>query len=407
MRSILRQSSWLIVAQILTRIISFIYSIFLARVLGVEGFGIITVAIAYFAIVSSISDLGFNRFLIREVVREKGKLDDLLWNLVFLRLTITSIIFAVFSLVLYSFDPDKFRVNVILLATLAIIPSSIAITFDGIFIALQKLQYSAISILLSYMTTSLLGLYLVSNNFGPAGAAGAIVIGQILYTLVLLVFLQRQKLLSSSKLSLPLMKNAIMCSIPYGLIGVLGLIYFRIDSVLLSYLRGSYETGLYGAGYRFLESIIFIPSAFGFALFPSMVKLHDSDKQQLKSVYFKSLKLLGLFGLGIFLFYFFILPEIIKILLPDYRESLEVIKILAFSIPFIFLATPGVQVLLSSEKYLKTVIGLSIFTVAFNITLNLAFIPKYGLLAASWITVLSDVLSFVIFYKFIRRKILT
>ena len=91
--------------------------------------------------------------------------------------------------------------------------------------------------------------------------------------------------------------------------------------------------------------------------------------------------------------------------MPNYSQSVDVIRILSFSIPFIFLATPGVQVLLSSDKYLKSVIFLSLFTVVLNIILNFIFVPKFGYLAAAYITVFSDVTSFVIFYIFLQRKI--
>jgi len=106
------------------------------------------------------------------------------------------------------------------------------------------------------------------------------------------------------------------------------------------------------------------------------------------------------------LLFILVLPLLIEVFLPSYLQAIDVIRILAISIPFIFIATPGVQIMLSTEKYLKTVIFLSLFTVAFNITLNLFFIPVYGFIAAAWITVLSEVLSFAVFFLFIQYKIL-
>ena len=41
-------------------------------------------------------------------------------------------------------------------------------------------------------------------------------------------------------------------SLPYGLLGILGLLYFRIDTILLSYLRGNFETEI-AAGTYILE----------------------------------------------------------------------------------------------------------------------------------------------------------
>ncbi len=403
MRSILKQTTWLILAQVLTKIIGFFYTIFLAKSLGVEDFGLLIVALAYFSIISSIADFGFNRFLIREVTRDKGQTNVLLWNTVMLRLTLTSILFAVFAVFIYFFDADKIRVNLILLATLAILPQTVGMTFDGIFIALKKLQFSSLALFLSTLATALVGLFLVSRGFGPTGAVNALIYGQLTYVIILFSILTLNHGLHFPKIEVYVIKKAIKGSLPYGILGILGLLYFRIDAIILSYIRGSFEAGIYGAAYKFLEAIIFVPSSFAAALFPALAKLHN-NKIEMKQLYFKSIKLMLSLGLFFLLGYIFVLPQIIKIFLPNYLPAIEAIKILSLSIPFIFIATPGVQVLLSTDKYLKSVVFFSIFTLVFNITLNFLFIPKFGFIAASWVTVFSDILSFVIFFLLIKFK---
>ena len=406
MKTILKQTTWLIVAQVLTKAVGFFYTIFLAKNLGVSDFGLFTVALAYFSIISSIADFGFNRFLVREVVRNELKTSELLCNVVMLRLVLTSILFAVFAIFLYSLDPDKIRVSLILLAVLAILPQSVALTFDSIFVAFRKLQFSAVALLLSSLLTTLAGLFLVTSGFGVMGAINALIFGQLIFAATLIILLYGKFGLLLSNIKLSIIKKAIIGSLPYGLLGVLGLLYFRIDAVLLSYLRGSFETGLYGIAYRFLEAIVFVPGAFAVALFPKMAKLHDDNLAEVKKLYFKALKLMAVLGMAVMFGYLFILPLAIKLFLPQFLQSIDVIKILFLSIPFIFLATPGVQLLLSTEKYLTEVIVLSTFTVVLNILLNLLFIPQFGFSAAAWITVLSDALSFVIFFLLIKYQIL-
>lgn len=405
MRSILKQSSWLFLAQLITRVISFFYIIYLAKSLGVDDFGLLTAALAYFAIISSIADLGFNRYLIREIANDKSKAAELLCNIVMLRLTITASFYAIFAVLLYIFDPDKERTSLILLATLTILPQAAAFTFDAIFVAVQKLQYSAIAFLIANMLTAWLGISLVSSGFGAMGAVNALLLGQLIYALLLIILLFKNQGLLLSAVKLPIIKKALIGSLPYGFLGVLGLLYFRIDALMLSYLKGSFETGIYGAAYKFLEAAIFIPGVFSAALFPALAKLHGENKKNLKKLYLNSIRMMLIIGCLLLFAYLIFLPPLIKILLPQYSPAIEAIKILAFSIPFIFIATPGVQVLFSTEKYLKTVILLSLLTVGFNIILNLIFIPKFGFIAASWITVLSDILSFVIFYLLIKKKV--
>lgn len=406
MRSILKQTSWLFLAQSITRVIGLFYTIFLARTLGVEEFGLYVLALAYFSLVSSVSDFGFNRFLIRELAKDKLKLPELVCNIAMLRLTLAAILFAIFAYGLYLFDPDKLRVSLTLLAVLAILPQSAAITIDAVFVAFRKLQFSALALLISSLTTVLLGSILVYFGLGAFGAVNAIIFGQLAYVLALAIFLWRQGVLNLSSVKFATLKQVTLGSLPYGLLGILGLLYFRIDTLLLSYLRGNFEVGLYGAAYRFLEAVVFIPTALGIALFPVMAKLHTLHVSQIKSLYVRSMKIMGFISIILAFVYITILPIIIKEFLPKFLPSIDAVRILALAIPFMFLHVPASSVVLSSEKYLKPIIFLSLIPLSFNILMNLIFIPHYGFIAASWITVASDILSFLLIFTFIQRYIL-
>lgn len=405
MRAILKQSSWLFMAQAVARIISFFYIIFLARSLGVDDFGLYTVALAYFSIISAFADFGFNRFLIREVAKDKAAAPDLICNIVILRLAITSIFFAIFSLILYLFDPDKMRVSLTLLATLAILPQSVALTLDGVFIAIQKLKISGLTILFTGFSTAFLGFFLVSAGFGAFGGVNALLLGQMIYVGILIIVLRKNKILKLTHVNKETIKKVILGSLPYGMLGVLGLLYFRIDTILLSYLRGSFETGIYSAGYKFLEAVTFIPAGFSAALFPVLSRLHIHDKDSIAKLYFKSLKVMLGFGIVTLLAFILILPTVIRVFLPNYISSISVVLILSLSIPFMFAHVPAVSVLFSTEKYLKKILTLSVITLLFNIVLNLILIPQYGFIGAAWVTLASEVLSFVLFFIFLRIRV--
>ncbi len=393
-------------AQVLTRIVGFFYTIFLAKNLGVSDFGLYSAALAYFSIVSSAAEFGFTRFLVREVARSSEKATSLCASISCLRLTFTTVLFAVFSVILYFLDPDKIRVSITLLAVLAVVPQAVNLTFDGIFMAIRKLEYSSISLIVLSFSTTILGMAMINSGFGPTGAVTALVWGQLFYLVLQAFFLKKLRLHLSLDVNWKNLKQIIKGSLPYGLIGILGLLYFRIDTLILSYMKGNFETGLYGAAYKFLEALVFIPAALSTAIFPVLAKLHETDKNQVKKIYFKSLKVLFLLSLAVVGGYLLILPVIVQTFLPGYIPAIKAIQILSFAIPFLFCHFPAVQVLFSSDKYLKTILAFSVILLSLNICLNLIFIPQYGYLAASWITVASEALSFIIFFIFLMTKVL-
>ena len=405
MREILKQSSWLFFAQIITRFIGFFYTIFLARNLGVGDFGLYTVALSFFSLVSTSADFGFNQFLIREIVRGKSNIFSLLWNIAILRLVVSSILFTIFALILYALDSDSLRVSLSLLAILAVLPQGVALTLDGAFVALRKLQYSAISSLIVSFTTAILGVFLVIAGFGPIGAVNALILGQVIYLIVLIILFNNLKPFRIFPVDLSIIKKIILGSLPYGILGVIGFLSFRLDTIILSYFRGNFETGIYGVAYKFLDAVVFIPTILALASFPIFVKTLNTDLITVKKIYSKNLKISLTLGLAIMVLYLMILPEIVRVILPDYSSSIQLIQILALSIPFIFMHIPLNQLLLSSEKYLKQLILIYSVLFSINIILYLTFIPLYGTKAAAWVTVLSEFSTFLTLLLFLKIRL--
>ncbi len=407
MNNLLKNSSWIFASQSLIKVISFFFTIYLAQKLGVEGFGLYSAALAYFSLFSSFSDIGLSRYLIREGAKDNDELNRLLSTTIILRLILViSILFASIAL-LNIFDNDPTRRYLSILAMLAVIPQAVALTFDGALVAIQKIKLSSIGVLILSLLTTGIGFYMVENGFAETGVLSALIIGEIIYAALMCYFVVKSGIhFPYTSQGLGSLKNILWGSLPYGILGFMGLIYFKIDTLFLSYLRGSYETGLYNVAYRFLEALIFIPSALTTAAFPVLSRLHDVDNKQIKKIYYSSVLVLGALAVVFTLGYLFILPIILPIILPQYSESIDVIRILALTIPFMFIHVPGAAVLLTSDKLLKPVIYLSLITVGFNIIANLIFIPIYGLYAAAWITVFSEVLSFAVFFALLYMRIL-
>src|SRR5262249_19241558 len=63
-------------------------------------------------------------------------------------------------------------------------------------------------------------------------------------------------------------------SIPFILYGVLGVIYYNIDTILLSFMTNPAVIGWYGAAYRIFNTLLFLPSlVIGAIMYPIFSKL--------------------------------------------------------------------------------------------------------------------------------------
>jgi O-antigen/teichoic acid export membrane protein len=71
-------------------------------------------------------------------------------------------------------------------------------------------------------------------------------------------------------------------AVPLGIASVLITVYYQIDSVLLLQIAGPRETGIYGAAYRFLAPLLFLPSAVMSSFFPVLSAIHRNDPERVR-----------------------------------------------------------------------------------------------------------------------------
>lgn len=404
-RSILAQSSWLIVAQVLTRLIGFGYTLILGRQLGVSDFGLLAIALAYFGLVPVLSDLGFSRYLIREVAKDQSQINQLFWPILSVRVGLT-LLFSILTLVfLYFSGFDAYRLLVVAVVLLGTIPQAIAMTLDSVYASLRKLEWSAFGLLALSVSSSVFGLIFLTLGWQIWAATIALLFGQLMYVGFLGIGLGLYKLKLKFNFSKINLTQIIHGALPYGLLAILGTVSYRLDTLLLGLIRGDFETGIYAMGYKFLDAVTFIPGAVALALFPVLAKMYLEKPSQIRQVYNQCLVVMAGLGLLISVSFWLVLPLVIDSFLPQYQSSIRVIQILALAMPFIFMHIPSNQVLLSTDRYLKQLLVLYSSFLIINLSLSLWLIPLYGYMAAAWLTVVSEIITFITFYLFIRFKI--
>jgi O-antigen/teichoic acid export membrane protein len=188
-------------------------------------------------------------------------------------------------------------------------------------------------------------------------------------------------------------------------LSAIGFASFRFDTVILSFSRTGAETGIYSLAYRFLEAATIVPVAFGTVLYP-LFSQHSGNTSKTSMLFRNSI----FFGLGagilVALIYLTILPFFLNTFFPEsFIGSAKALQILSLAIPFIFMHVPIGQLLLSREGLLKQILAAYSLVFAFNLILMFIFIPRYGFIGASWITVVSEISIFITFYLFAKRKI--
>jgi len=128
--------------------------------------------------------------------------------------------------------------------------------------------------------------------------------------------------------------------LPFAAAGLLGVIAFRVDLVMIRELSpelmGDHLAGAYGAAYRILEAGLFLPAAVGAALFPALVRARNGGElaPQLLRRSAAVLLALGLAGAAVL---WFGAPLLVRLFAGEgYAEAVPALATLGMAVPFLF-----------------------------------------------------------------------
>lgn len=164
----------------------------------------------------------------------------------------------------------------------------------------------------------------------------------------------------------------------------------RTDTLMLGYFRSSYEVGLYDAAFPIAGGLTVVLAAFGFLYLPIASRLDaDGDRDVVDDIYATTTKWVYIVTFPAFLLLVVFPQEVISLVFgPSYVEAATVLPILA--VGFFIGATAGRDRETLSAVGATTWIAIANVTgMGMNVVVNLALIPRYGMVGASVASVAS------------------
>ena len=384
-----RNSSWMIMEYGLRVVSAIFVSIYVARYLGPEQFGILSYALAVVIVFMTISRLGMDSILVRDLSKDpteaKAYMGTSFWLMV-----IASIVFlVVLSTLVYFVESDPNTKGYIWIISLGLLFQALLVVDFG-FQAQVKARYSSIAKSSALIVGSMIKLYLVWAQADLEFFAIAYVIDSVVIGIMLLVmhFYQRQINFLFS-FNIEIARRLLKSSWPMVLSAVAAMLYLRIDQIMIQNMIGSYELGLYMASSKLLEMWIMLVYVISISLLPVLAKKRSGCMKQYEVLVINIFR--GFVFSG-FLFMVFILifgDEVIELTFGvEYKNALVALLILSLGAPLIALRVITVRYL-TIEGLEKKVATRTIIALIISIALNYLLIPIFGISGAAMSTVLA------------------
>ena len=396
-QTIFKNMSWLLISQIIASICGFIWTILMARYLGVEEYGIFGFATSLTAILIITDDLGINVHVVRHISTDYDSSPKYLGNILPLKSILGVGTFILTLIILIIMKSNELTITVTLLFTIEMIIKSYINLLNGTFQAFEEGKYQGIG---NTILHSILLIFILITIFSDLGIYG-ITISYILANMITLIYefyvLRKHITKPNYELDISFCKTIIKLSLPFAVGGILYSIYYSIDVVMITNLVGNYSTGIYNATYKLISVLTLFYSIYTAVIFPVMSKFYKNDTSLLLISFEKSVKYLMLVMIPIAIGTMLYSLDIIQLIYGhEYDAASSVLSILIWTVCLLFINGACNTLLLASHKEVTT---LKIYGIAavFNVILNFFMIPVFAENGAAITTVLSDLLIFIIF----------
>ncbi|WP_433984565.1 flippase [Tunturiibacter empetritectus] len=395
LRKIMGNMGWLMVDRIVRMGTGLFVGVWVARYLGPAQFGSLNFALAFVALFATITTLGLDGIVIRELLHHPEDAHEILGTSLALR-SVGSLVAVCGSIGSLRLIQPNDRQALLLVSIISL--TLIFQAFDTIDYLFQSQVQSKITVwaknaaflIFAVVRVSLIYVKAPLWTFAAANA-GEFALGAI--GLVLGYRFSGGRMISwksSKKRAIQLLQQ----SWPALFSGMAIMIYMRLDMVMLKMMKGDLAVGLYSAATKISEIWYFIPAAIVSSVSPAIMRAKD-DHELFYGRLRKLFSLMTMLACVIGSLVALASHAIVRILYSNsYSGAAPVLAVHIWASVFVFLGLAQAPWDIT-KNLLKLSLYRSIAGAVINVAFNVVLIPRYAALGAAIATVVSYAISAV------------
>ena len=386
---LINHQSWLIIEKF-TRLVSSVISTFLiARMLGVEKFGLYSYIISVITLIIPIANMGLDSILLRDFSQRPEHVAKIVTNAILLKLA--GAFFAVFVLIsiLFLFKVSE-NIFWYCISTSIIFGFGIFNVKEQYLLSNKNGKYLAI-LTICISIGSLILKILTMIHYKSIDLLLAIFCLEIFTFNVVLIIIYNKKISEkyAHNISLAGVKQLFSDSWPLLFSGFCIAAYMRVDQLMIESLLDLEQLGIYSVAVKISEAWYFLPAVIATAAAPGIYRARETDQylynlaveKLLRKVFWVSTTI----GIVIYIFAWELVYYSAGV---QYIDSVEVLRIHILGGIFLSIGVAGGKWIIA-ENYPRGALYKAMIGLMANLGLNFALIPVYGIYGAACGTVVA------------------
>ncbi|MEW6097027.1 MAG: flippase [bacterium] len=380
------------ISETVTKVLNFLFGIFVARMLPLEVFGQWLLVFVFFRLFALFTNIGIQDVATRDIPRNPEFAGKYLIHLFFIKgaLAVILSIVLIFTIWLLKYPPKTtlllyFAVPILIISTLNL---PLVITLGG----LERMEITSAFGLGSTLLYVSLGVICLWRGYGIIALLWVGIICEFISFVLKAGVVQKYFFKIRLEFDISFCKYLLKQGWYFGLANLLGFLLYKLNFLFLSKLKGESAVGIYGSAYRLIEPALFSVRGVRTAIRPTLSGLFVSSPDKAKAIH-KRLMNLVLTIIPPLLFLITIFSEELVLLIygEKFLPAKDVVTILTWTVGALMFTMP-MRVILSISSEFPKFVFFRVVTTILNIILNIILIPRYSYIGAAIVTLICVVL---------------
>jgi len=399
-RRLLRNTVVLAGAHGVSVLTGLVTTVFLARVLGPAGYGILGFGIALVSYLGLAVNLGMDVHAVREIAKSPDSGRSIVGIVLTNRLVLAALLIGSVFLLSPHMGWSADAESIVRIQSLGLVGS--ALLMDFYFQSRQRMEVLAVRQIVTAVVGMTAVLMLV-RGAGDLEIAAAIPVTALIVSAVLLFgFYLYKAFPAPSRRPTDSRLGFIKRSAPLALLSVLVTILVNLDIVILGYLVTEKLLGHYVAATRVLAVAIILPSLLHSVFYPALAEAMADDARRSRLAEDLS-RVLAFFGCAVAGAGVILVPVVIPLLFGEaYDGAAGALRILLVHAVFVFLTSAYGTALLAWNCDKPYTVLLTVGA-ALNVSLNFLLIPRFGIEGAAAATLVSQIVMWLSLAAVVRK----
>ena len=377
------------------RLIGFAGTVYVARRLGADAYGVIAVAAAIVLYFSHVADFSVEVLGARTIAQQPGDVDRVAPPLLIARTLLALACIVVLCIAGLFFLP---RPDGVILAITSFSLLGIAGSTRFVFLGIERPIPVAVARVAAELLALGLVLALVRSPGDLLPVPWARVLGDSAVAVILLVALKRMGHALPLRLAPDVVRPVFTAAAPLVAHAILGLAIFNSDLIFLRALVDAGTAGMYAAAYTLISFLLNIGVTYGNSLLPVLARegTDAADPERQRTLFDHAMIQVVTVALPIAAGGCLLASGLLGLVFgPTYLAAVPALQVLIWSIVVAWVRNV-VQMGLIAKHQQAFVLRTSAWSAAANLALNLLLIPRYGMIGAAVATLATETLRTVV-----------